>query len=124
MQKLIWIALFFLLFWLLYVFYIAVMALRDRRDEGSLSSLDKTLGYLTLSVGLLLDATVNTLASIVLLELPQWQRGELLLTPRMRRLARLPVDSQGLAKYRRWLCRWLLGQIDQHDKSGGHDVPV
>lgn len=114
---------FALLFWLLHTFYIAVMALRDRRNEGTLSAVDQVLGRLTLFVGLIIDVVVNTLMSFIFLELPHWHRGELLLTPRMRRLASLSADSKGLAKYRRSVCRWLLGQIDQHDKSGGHDVP-
>jgi predicted transporter len=121
--SLLFIAFFFLAFWLLYVFYIAVMALRDRRNEGTLSAVDQVLGNLTLFTGLLIDVIVNTLMSLPLLELARWHRGELLLTPRMRRLAALPVESVGLSRYRRRMCRWLLGQIDQHDKTGGHDVP-
>jgi hypothetical protein len=120
---LLFIAFFLLAFWLLYVFYISVMALRDRRNEGTLSTVDQVLGRLTLFAGLLIDVIVNTLMSLPLLELPHWHRGELLLTPRMRRLASLPAESRGLEKYRRWVCRWLLEQIDQHDKTGGHDVP-
>ncbi len=114
---------FALLFWLLHLFYIAVMALRDRRDDGTLSTLDKLLGYPTLFVGLLIDFLVNTLFTFVLLELPHWHRGELLLTPRLRRLAALPANLNLLDRYRRKICRWLLSQIDQHDKSGGHNLP-
>jgi hypothetical protein len=112
------------LFWLLHTLYIAVMALRDRRDDFSLSTLDKLLGYPTLVIGLVVDAVVNiTIMTVLLMELPQLQRGELLVTPRIRRLAGLPANSTGLARWRRLVSRWMLSEIDQHDKSGGHNVP-
>jgi hypothetical protein len=89
-----------------------------------ISLLDKLLGYPTLIVGLVVDTLVNILiVTILLFELPQLQRGELLVTPRIKRLAALPQSSKGLAKWRRLVSRWLLGQIDQHDKTGGHNVP-
>lgn len=107
----------------LYEMYITVMALRDRRKEGTLSGLDQVLGRIALARGLLFDVIVNAYSSLPLWEWPQWRKKELLLTPRMKRLAALPSDSKGLQAHQRRLCRWLLGEIDQHDKSGGHDVP-
>lgn len=107
----------------LYELYISVMALRDRRDAGELGKLDQVLGRVTLMRGLIVDVIVNLLASLPFLEPPQWHKGELLLTPRLLRLAQLPAGITGLKSYRRRLARWMLGEIDQHDKSGGHDVP-
>lgn len=107
----------------LYEMYITVMALRKRREEGTLSGLDQVLGRICLVRGLVIDVIVNTYSSAVLWELPKWVRKEFLLTPRLKRLASLPKDSKGLKRYQRKVCRWLLGEIDQHDLSGGHDVP-
>jgi hypothetical protein len=108
----------------LYEMYVAVMALRDRRNEGSLSQMDQVFGRVALVRGLMYDAVVNTtVCTLLFVELPKWASKELIATPRLKRLAKLPASSKGLAKWRRRLSRWLLGQIDQHDKSGGHDVP-
>ena len=52
--------------WLLWVFYAAVMRLKQVRDAGGLSRAQKVFGYLTLFVGLVLDAIVNlVIASVV-----------------------------------------------------------
>ncbi len=133
----------------LYEMYIAVMGLRDRRKEGTLSEMDQVFGRITLVRGLLYDVLVNTtLGTLLFLEVPKWFRFarpvhgeedskrqrlinwlralfplELLLTPRLKRLARLPANSKYIKKYRRWFSRIFLRQIDQHDLSGGHNVP-
>jgi hypothetical protein len=108
----------------LYELYVAVMALRDRRNEGSLSQMDQIFGRVALVRGLVYDAIVNTtVCTLLFFELPKWARKEFIATPRMKRLAKLPANSTGLDKWRRAVSRWLLGEIDQHDKSGGHDVP-
>lgn len=118
-----YVVLMYVMFWMLHLFYIAVMALRDRHEEKTFSFLDKVFGTPTLLVGLIVDITVNVLASPIFLEPPRWDKKEWLLTPRMKRLAALPSSVSGLQSYRRSLARWILSEIDQHDKSGGHNVP-
>lgn len=99
--------------WLLWVFYTAVMRLKQVRDAGGLSRAQKAFGYLTLFVGLLLDAVVNlVIASLVFAERPrEWTLSG--------RLWRLSNDSSA-----GWRCRWAMALrvalLDSIDPSGVH----
>jgi hypothetical protein len=102
----------FLLFWLTAVFYVAVMHFKMVRDSGVLDTLNwssRAIAYLTLYVGLVLDALLNIIVmTVVFLELPK----EILTTSRIRRHK---FGSQGLRKrVAIWFCRNYLTPFDKN----------
>ena len=106
---------------LLWVFFLAVMKLRDIRDAGQLVGPIKYPGYLTLAIGYLLDAIVNVLPlSLIVLELPQWQRD-----PNGKREWTVSERTYRLKQAGGWrgrLSAYLRTQfLAKADKSGGHD---
>lgn len=99
--------------WLLWVFYAAVMRLKQVRDAGGLSRAQKVFGYLTLFVGLLLDAVVNlVLASLVFAERPR----EWTLSGRLWRLS----NDAGAGWRRRLALALRVTLLDSIDPSGVH----
>ncbi len=72
--------------WITWVWFSAVMRWRELRDQGKLDSkhlLVRWCIYANLVIGLLFDALCNVLVSPIMLELPQWQHREFLLTYRL-----------------------------------------
>lgn len=106
---------------LLWVFFLAVMKLRDIRDAGQLVGPIRYPGFAALAIGYLLDAIVNVIpVSLIVLELPQWQRGangkrEWTVSDRTYRL-KLAGGWRG--RLSAWLRTHFLAKAD---KSGGHD---
>jgi hypothetical protein len=94
-----------------FVFLLAVLKLRDARDKGTMIDAPlvmRLFAYTTLAIGLLLDAVLNILLSIVLLEPPQ----EWLTTDRMKRLKHGGNDWQRACA--RWMCKQLNSFDDHH----------
>lgn len=99
--------------WLLWVFYAAVMRLKQVRDAGGLSRAQKVFGYLTLFVGLVLDAIVNlVIASVVFAERPR----EWTLSGRLWRLS----NDQSAGWRQRWALALRVALLDSIDPSGVH----
>lgn len=72
--------------WITWVWFSAVMRWRELRDQGKLDSkhlLVRWCIYSNLAIGLLFDFCCNVLVSPIMLELPQWQHREFLLTQRL-----------------------------------------
>lgn len=102
-----------LIFWLTFVFFCSVMKLRTVRDNGYLATapmIVKAFAYLTLGIGLILDAMLNLLLSPILLELPH----EWLTTDRVIRLKQFGNDWQRSCA--KWLCKQL-DALDEHHCS-------
>lgn len=99
-----------LVFWLTFVFFCSVMKLRTVRDSGYLKDapiIVKVFAYLTLAIGLALDALLNMLLSVVFIELPH----EWLTTYRVIRLKQFGNDWQRACA--RWMCKQL-ESINEH----------
>jgi len=72
--------------WITWVWFSAVMRWRELRDQGKLDSkhlLVRWCIYINLAIGIVFDFCCNVLVSPIMLELPQWQRREFLLTYRL-----------------------------------------
>ena len=95
--------------YLTWVLFVAIICLRMVRDAGRLTKLMMPFGYITLTIGLLLDAALNLLMSIPLLELPQYQLKEILLTARLKRLI---IGGGWRATQAKFWCRNFLTPID------------
>ena len=98
------------LWWATWIIYIAVMSLRTLRDNGTFYELNwsvRWLAYVTLYVGLVLDALLNVLVlSVLFLELPK----EILSTARVRRWKK---SGYGYRKNLAcWLCKQWLTPFD------------
>lgn len=103
---------------LCWIYFLAVMHLRDAKDAGRLTGFARTLGYVNLIFGLLLDVAVNLLPmTFILLELPRPFDREWLTTARLSRHIR---DGDG---WRRtvalWFCRTLLSTFDSTQRHCG-----
>lgn len=97
-------------FYLTFVFFCALMKLRAVRDNGYLKDapeIVRMFAYLTLALGLLLDALLNLLLSAVFMELPR----EFLTTYRVIRLKKSGTPWQKSCA--NWLCRQL-DALDEH----------
>lgn len=70
----------------LWVLYLAVMNLKRAKEAGTLSTTAAIMGYPVVWIAYIVDAYCNTFYfSIRMLELPQWQNGEILVTDRLKR---------------------------------------
>jgi len=94
--------------------YICSMQLRYHRKK--LYPVARIHAYILAGFTIALDAVVNVLVSIPLLELPRWDLGEFLLSPRLRRIRDDKGDTWRGA-VARWLCEHMLNQFDW---SGDH----
>ena len=97
-------------FFATFVFLCAVLFLRTARDSGYLNEAPKIVlwfAYTTLLIGLLCDALLNVLLSVVFVEPPQ----EWLTTDRVKRLKNSGTDWQ------RACARWLCGILDHLDTN-------
>ena len=92
--------------------YICSMQLRHHRHE--LHPVAKAHAYALAGLMLALDLVMNIVMSVPLLEPPRWDRGEWLLSPRLKRL-----NGHGSWRGRiaAWLCEHMLNQFD---RSGDH----
>ena len=95
--------------YLTWVLFVAIMCLRVVRDAGRLTKPMMPFGYITLAIGLPMDAFLNFLMSFPFLELPQYQLKEILLTSRLKRLIKGGGWRATQAKF--W-CRNFLEPID------------
>ena len=94
----------------LWIFYLAVMNLKRVRDLGLLSPVAKALGYPVLVTGYLLDALVNLLLTLVLLEFPK----EMTVSRRLKRHNRYGTG------WRQRVAAWFEPLLDPFDPSGDH----
>ena len=106
--------LFFTLYGLLlayttWVLFVAIVSLRAARKAGRLTKPMIPFSYLTLAIGLPMDAVLNLFASIPFLELPQYQRREILFTSRLKRLVK---EGGWRATQAHFWCRNFLEPID------------
>ena len=93
-----------------FVFFCALMKLRTTRDVGALKGAPVIIlafAYLTLILGLIIDAILNILLSILFVELPH----EWLTTDRVRRLKTSGNTWQRACS--NWLCKQL-DKLDEH----------
>ena len=109
--------------WITWVFFSAVMRWRELRDQGKLDSkhlLVRWCIYLNLALGILLDFCCNVLVSPIMLELPQWQHREFLLTYRLIRWHHSTDKSWWTVQVRKRMVA--LGQqlLDVVDTDGIH----
>lgn len=103
--------------WLLWVFFLAVMNLKRAKAAGLLSWQAKLFGYPVVWLGYAIDFTVNTLPmSALLIELPQWQLKELLVTDRLKRLRRTDKRSG----WQRDVAEWFVTLLNPFDPDGDH----
>ena len=93
--------------------YVASMQFRHFKDK--LHPVAKAHAYLIGGVMIVLDFVVNILMSIPLLELPRWDQGEFLLSPRLKRWN--SKNDGWRTAVATWLCEHLLNQFD---RSGDH----
>lgn len=103
------ILIYFIAIYATWLFYVAVMALRAVHRMGGIPRLALPFAYTTLAIGLWLDFILNILMSLPLLEPPQWQRSEFLLSPR---LTRLVAQGGWRAAEARFWCRNFLEPFD------------
>lgn len=101
--------------------YLGIMNLRR---EKKLNGLNKTVTVLAvpgLVVGLALDALINVIASVLLMELPQFKNKEWLLSPRLERLVEAGPGSGWRQRWRFTLSLWLADTLlAPFDTTGGH----
>jgi len=93
--------------------YVASMQFRYFKDK--LHPVAKVHAYLIGGAMIALDFVINIFMSVPLLEPPRWDRGEFLLSPRLKRHNR--EDSGWRSRVASWLCEHLLNQFD---RSGDH----
>jgi len=94
--------------------YICSMQLKYHKQN--LYPVARFHAYILAAATIVLDAIINIFASIPLLELPRWDLGEFLLSPRLRRMRDDESDTwRGLVAS--WLCEHMLNQFD---RSGDH----
>ncbi len=98
--------------------FLAVMSLLAAKREGKLSKTTLYLGYPLAGVGVLLDFTLNMMASLVFLDIPR----EWLLTIRCDK-ALGQVDPKGVALYRQKIAKWICSNLLDPFQSGGHCHP-
>lgn len=108
----------FLIVWALvaltWALFICSMQLKYNRHR--LHPIAKFHAYILAGITILLDAVINIIASIPLLEPPRWDLGEFLLSPRLRRM-RDDHGSTWRGLVASWLCEHMLNQFD---RSGDH----
>ena len=102
----------YVLFIVTWALYICSMQLRHHRHE--LHPVAKAHAYILAGLMLALDFLVNIVMSVPLLEPPRWDRGELLLSPRLKRLHE---RDSWRGRVARWLCEHLLNQFDKLHQS-------
>lgn len=100
----------------LWLFFLAIMNLKRAKLAGTLSKTAAFFGYPLLFIGYVLDAFVNmTFMSIILLELPHWNEGEVLVTDRLKRIRRTaPIG------WRRNVADWFVPLLNPYDPTGPH----
>ena len=102
----------YLLFIATWALYIVSMQFKHHKDR--LYPVAKANAYLIVAAMLVLDFVVNIVASIPLLELPRWDKGEFLLSPRLERHKQGDTWRYFVAA---WICEHFLNQFD---RSGDH----
>jgi len=108
-----------------WVYFTAIMRLQLMREAGLLDvKRNKTMWYLSwfnLVIGLFLDALLNVLISVPMLELPQWQNKEILTTARLCRYYESTDTSWLTTKIRKPFATWA-GEVllNDVDPSGKH----
>lgn len=101
--------------YVLWLFFLACMNLKRAKEAGTLSKSAMVFGYPIVLLGYVIDFLVNTTAmTIILLELPQWQIGELLVTDRLKRLHK---TGSG---WRLFVALWFVPLLNPYDPDGGH----
>lgn len=104
--------------WITWVWFSAVMRWRELRDQGKLDAkhlLVRWCIYANLALGILFDAFCNVLVSPIMLELPQWQHHEFMLTYRLIRWHHSTDTSWWTVHVRKrmvWLGKQLLDLVD------------
>ena len=93
--------------------YVASMQFRHFKDK--LHPVAKAHAYLIGAVMIALDFVINIVMSVPLLELPRWDKGEFLLSPRLKRWNK--HNDSWRTDIAAWLCEHLLNQFD---RSGDH----
>lgn len=103
--------------WVLWLFFLAVMSLKRAKAAGLLSWQAKLFGYPVVGLGYLIDFAVNTVVmTAVLIEPPQWQHKELLVTDRLKRLRRTDKRSG----WQRDVAEWFVSLLNPYDPDGDH----
>ena len=91
-----------------WVFFLAVMHLRIVRDTVGFSPWNIIPAYITLAIGLVLDAILNLVMSVWLLDLPR----EPLLTGKLKRLIKEDMGWRGDVS--EWICQNFLVPADKN----------
>lgn len=95
-----------------WVLYVASMQFLHFRDD--LYPVAKAHAYLVGGVMIALDFLINIFMSVPLLEPPRYDKGEFLLSPRLKRWNK--TDSWR-GRFAAWICEHFLNQFD---RSGDH----
>lgn len=99
----------------LWLFFLVAMNLKRAKEAGTLSKSAMVFGYPVVWLGYLIDFFVNTtFMTLLLLELPQWQSGELLVTDRLKR-----VHKTG-SGWRLSIAVWFVPLLNPYDPDGNH----
>lgn len=99
----------------LWLFFLAGMNLKRAKEAGTLSKTAMVFGYPVVLIGYLIDFFVNTtFMTLLLLELPQWQRGEWLVTDRLKR-----IHTTGTG-WRLSIAQWFVPLLNPYDPDGNH----
>lgn len=99
----------------LWAFFLVAMALKRAKMEGTLSKTAAFFGWPLVFVGYVLDAFANmTFMSIILLELPRWNEGEILVTDRLKRIRKTETN------WRKHLADWFVPLLNPYDPGGPH----
>lgn len=76
----------------LWLLFLAIMNLKRAKEAGTLSKTAMVFGYPWVWIGYLVDAYCNALLfTLILLELPRWKDGEILVTDRLKRIRKTGV---------------------------------
>lgn len=103
--------------WVLWLFFLAVMSLKRAQQAGLLSLKAKIFGYPAVWLGYLIDFAVNTVVmTFVLIEWPQWQLKELLVTDRLKRLR----HTEKRSGWQRDVAEWFVSLLNPFDPDGDH----
>lgn len=114
--------LYFGVFYATWICFLAIMNLRYEKKYGA--GLNKTVKVLSIPLligGVVLDVLTNVFASLILLELPQWQKKEFLLSPRLERLVEAGPGGGRLNWWRFTVSLWAADTLlAAFDRTGGH----
>ncbi|MDD5688488.1 MAG: hypothetical protein PHE88_11735 [Elusimicrobia bacterium] len=93
------------------VYFLAIMKVREIRDAGGFTWANKPFFYVILFIGLIRDAGLNIIMSVIFLQVPRYP-DEYLLTARLKNLIRNDTGWRGDIAY--FLCNHFLNPADKN----------